>query len=296
MIFHVFRADPNNVGDWWCAPFRFIDFGSPSGVCDIMTIEELPNSEGLVVVGGGGLGRDNFIPFFKKLFREDRLYKVIAWGVGADSLTTKKSIQKAPSDMRRLTSYFDECDILGTRIHPSTIPGGCYAKPHKTHWVPCVSCMSPLFDELRKVPPRASIGLYEHRRVTISGHVTKWPHFLAKYFGPFPINSNEGKNLREKLEYLSSFDTIITNSYHGVYWSLLLGRKCICVPFKNGLFSFRHSPSYLTDGDLKGAIDRAQIYPDMLEECRAANMSFLEKIKSEFSCPAKVLSDCGVIR
>ena len=62
------------------------------------------------------------------------------------------------------------------------------------------------------------------------------------------------KNLRitvdEKLNFISKFEIIITNAYHGLYWATLLGKKVICIPNKSGLFTLRYKPVYLTKDDV----------------------------------------------
>lgn len=81
-------------------------------------------------------------------------------------------------------------------------------------------------------------------------------------------------DIAAKLRFLARFEFIVTNSYHGVYWATLLGRKVICLAFKNGLFSFRHAPAYFDPAEPSRAFDEAQAYPDAIDECRDANIGF----------------------
>lgn len=177
--------------------------------------------------------------------------------------------------------YFDGFDELGTRIY--SVNG--YQGNASVHWVPCASCMSPLFAELRAVKPKARIGLYDHLRVPVTcpdGEPELLPRSLFGVRSRFRRKSNRGRNLRSKLEYMAGFEFILTNSYHGVYWATLLGRKAICVPFKDGLYTFRHRPAYLTDNRLSDAMDAATAYPDALEECRLANIRYYAHLVEKY--------------
>lgn len=269
MNINVFRKDRKNVGDWWSVPMRYFPFSSGQNY-DLAVPDDIPNENGVAVLGGGGLGRAAFAPFLNKMAQDDRKYKVIAWGVGADTVTKTGSILSGPTDMPALLEFFDGFAEIGTRIHSDDNYGG----DKRYRWVPCASCMSPFFQQLRATKPSRSIGIYEHLRVPVTPHLGTENRLKAKLFGKYPVNSNRGTNLEEKLTYLASFETILTNSYHGVYWATLLGRKVVCFPFKNGLFSFRHSPAYFTDDGLEAAIDQAKKYPDALEESRTENLKF----------------------
>ena len=266
---NVFRVDRKNVGDWWSPPFRYFPFTSQNQV-DIKDVDQLPNRKGLIVFGGGGLGQPGFKPYVEKLARPDRQYKLIAWGVGADTYTDRSTKMIEGQNMDTLTSYLADFDEVGTRIHSESN----YGCDQRFRWVPFASCMSPLFSTYRSRPPQESIGVYEHLRVPVTPHLQKGSRLKALYFGPYPVSSNRGNKLSEKLEFISRFETIITNSYHGVYWATLLGRKVVCVAFKNGLFSFKHLPSYLGENGLLEAVDLARVYPTALEECRKANIDF----------------------
>lgn len=257
------------MGDWWSPPFRYFPFTSQDQI-DLKNVENFPNKEGIVVFGGGVLGQPGFRPYVQKLARPDRLYKLIAWGVGADTVTERSTRMVEGRGMENLTDFLQDFDEIGTRIYSDSDYGG----DKRFRWVPCASCMSPLFSKYRSQAPTESIGIYEHLRVPVTPHLQIGSRFKARYFGPYPVNSNRGSNLAEKLEFISWFETIVTNSYHGVYWATLLGRKVVCVAFKNGLFSFKHLPSYLGENGLEDAMERAKVYPAALEECRKANIEF----------------------
>lgn len=277
MNISIFRKDRKNVGDWWSVPVRYFPFVSDRNY-DLVAPDEIPNENGVAILGGGGLGRVDFEPFLNRIGKKDRKYKVIAWGVGADTVTKRSSILSGPTDMAALLKYFDSFAEIGTRIHSTDNYGG----DARFRWVPCASCMSPLFQKLRATKPTRSIGIYEHLRVPLTPHLGETNRMKAKYFGNYPVFSNRGTDLESKLAFIASFETILTNSYHGVYWATLLGRKTVCFPFKNGLFSFRHAPSYFGESGLEAALDLARPHPDALDECRMANLKFYQDMIEKY--------------
>lgn len=269
----IFRKDRTNVGDWWSPPHRYFPISSSKSI-DLLKSQDIPNEKGVYIVGGGGLGNIGFVEHLARLTRPDRKYKLVAWGVGADSDVDRKGLVQKPENLDHLLDFFSGFDEVGTRIH---IPNGYGSRPGY-RWVPCASCMSPMFRELRDRKPVSKVGYYFHKRVPIA--TAHFPGFSVLRRLPFvrdrlSVVSNSGANLRRKLEHMARFEFIVTNSYHGVYWATLLGRRAICQPFKDGLYTFRHAPSYMMeDNDLLGAMERAIPYPDALQECREANIEF----------------------
>ena len=58
---NIFRADPSNVGDAFCPPFIYFPF-KDKRFLDIVNIDEKTIFERneIIILGGGGLGRDFF--------------------------------------------------------------------------------------------------------------------------------------------------------------------------------------------------------------------------------------------
>jgi hypothetical protein len=260
ILLNVFRADKTNAGDWWCPPIRYFQFKRAKAV-DILNFKMLPNEEYLLVLGGGGLGRPFFQNAIQSIARPDRKYKLITWGTGSDVLEDRTGTVRRPGSL--VGNYFQDFDLNGLRIFD----------PQALHvWVPCASCMWRGFDELRKSPPRERLGFYEHKRVPLPIGDKKL----------YPILSNDGDSIQEKASFIARFEIIVTNSYHGVYWGTLLNRKVICVPFKSGLFSFKHSPKFATEYLGNIYYERVPNYPDALEECRNANITYYKNLKQTF--------------
>ena len=130
--------------------------------------------------------------------------------------------------------------------------------------------MHKSFNIFKKIIPNKKIGIYFH-----------WKR-------PFKINgitdhlSNQGFNIDEKLNFLSQFEIIITNAYHGLYWATLLGKKVLCIPNKSGLFSLKYKHTYFKKDSIinEELINILKSYPDALEECREINNDFFHYIKN----------------
>ena len=70
MNLSVFRKDKKNVGDWWSVPMRHFSFTTTDNR-DLILPDEIPNEDGVVILGGGGLGRVDFeaYPVTSRLIR-----------------------------------------------------------------------------------------------------------------------------------------------------------------------------------------------------------------------------------
>lgn len=123
--------------------------------------------------------------------------------------------------------------------------------------------------------PKKLIGCYAHYRVPLKFCINK---------KELPYLTNYGMNLKEKLIYLSSFEYIITNTYHGLYWGTLLNRKVIVMSFKSGLLSFKYKPVYCFD--LKEMNDEifhnAKNYEEALEESRKLNIDYYVYLTNKY--------------
>ena len=260
---NIHRLDNTNVGDWWSPPGRYFPF-KPSPVVDIISSEQIPNNQGVYIVGGGGLGRPFFREHLEKLKRKERQYKLIAWGVGSDIDENKEGVipESLIHNKDLLGDYFDGFDEIGTRV---------YDQKKGRIWVPCASSMHPAFFYYREKKPVKKMGVFFHKRVPIRSVINEQDSI-----------SNEGSNLEEKLDFMSKYEFILTNTYHGVFWATLLNRKVLCIPFKSGLHSFKHKPHYIESAPNDLDYQLAKNYEFALEESRLANINFYAFISNKY--------------
>jgi hypothetical protein len=129
-------------------------------------------------------------------------------------------------------------------------------------WVPCASCLSRAFDNVPD--PRHEIVVYNHKDFPTG--VTQFPAL------------NNRASMETAIAHIASGETVITSSYHGAYWGILLGRAVIVVnPFSNKFFHFRFQPVVLHNGTWSDA--RPTKFPEALEACRSANLAFYKKVQ-----------------
>lgn len=255
MIINVFRADPNNPGDWHSPPFRYFDFLGNDWL-DVYGTEK-PPKEALVVIGGGGLISPK--KGFKKLRWLLRRRKCIIWGAGENWVVDVKGGYVTQRSLQ-LPSYIQRAILLGLRD---------YTGIH--NHVPCASCLHEAFDCNYEIVRQ--IGFYCHQRIILpnNGH---------------EMVLNNGNCLEEKLAFLGGCEYVVTNSYHGAYWASLLGRRVVCVPFGSKFYGMDapvafSSPDHISDDQII-----MKEYPSTdgyLEFCRRKNKEFGHLVKELIS-------------
>ena len=253
-MLNVFNFTLNNVGDFYSPPFRYFDLGDEYLDIKANKLQTIQGKK--LIVGGGALTSAVKKLKLNKTFKSNY---VITWGIGGDKRVTQDEVLEFQENEDHFGNTWDSCDIISTRVDYS-----------KFKYVPCASCMHKSFSIFKKIIPNKKIGIYFH-----------WKR-------PFKINgitdhlSNQGFNIDEKLNFLSQFEIIITNAYHGLYWATLLGKKVLCIPNKSGLFSLKYKHTYFKKDSIinEELINNLKSYPDALEECREINNDFFHYIKN----------------
>jgi len=238
-VFH--RRNTLNVGDLHGAPSLYFPLnGQAHDLADWQG-----RIRGAVIVGGGGLLHSFFDAGVQRLL-DQKPKRIIIWGIG---------VHGSPADPLTLPGWLSDCELVGLRD---------WGTPFD--WVPCASCMSPLFDD----PPDPV-----HRVVVYKHH-----DFRTLPDLPFPTMHNCTRQMQDAVDFLASGEVVVTNSYHGAYWATLLGRRVLAYPFSNKFRFMRHPPVLLAKGDdpLPHVHDGAS-YPNALRQCRAANVAFYERVR-----------------
>jgi len=242
-VTNIFTSSRRNLGDRYSSPLSYFDFPFPIETKDFNAIKR---DFGSVILGGGGL-----------FWHEERIKSIIdrtrgalvSWGVGHNS-EGKKSL-RWPAFMSRFTLH-------GVRDWAAGF-----------NWVPCASCMHPVFDIEYRIT--REVVHYEHRRRRTG-------------LKDLPMLRNIEPRFEDVIGFLGSASVILTNSYHGAYWGALLGRTVVIVqPFASRFFHMRHQPAIANNDDWKGALPLARSFPEALVECRAANREHFERVRELLS-------------
>lgn len=262
-VVNLHRIDPKNAGDFYSAPHLYFDklkntqldifdYKSPDKKVTNKWIESISQSS-LIIGGGGLLNRGSFekqLKAFEHLTEKNK--KTVLWGVGHNS--------KNPKDFREMPSYNidpNKFGLVGTRDFNS--PG---------EWVPCVSCLHPVFD--KKYISKQDIGVIFHKKTLKQKSITS-------KFKEYPTTSNT-TDLESLVEFIGSSDTVITDSYHAMYWSMLLGKKVVVIPNSSKFFDFKYSPVISSFDNCLEDVSKANSISGVLEECREINYQFSRKV------------------
>ncbi|PHR87360.1 MAG: hypothetical protein COA80_18885 [Leeuwenhoekiella sp.] len=262
-VVNLHCLDTDNVGDLFCAPHNYFDKLNNTGVDlrDYYVTHDNRNEHYLndllqkqLIVGGGGLLNRNAFQFAIDLFEHlaDRGKKTVLWGLGHNSKNT--------FEFGKITAYSTDVSkfgLVGTRDY--SMPG---------EYVPCVSCMHELFDKSYEVTDE--IGIIFHRD-------TIQKNDLVNKFADYPCTSNT-TNLEELLNFIGSKESLITDSYHAMYWSMLLGKKVAVVPNSSKFYDFKYKPVFTNFESALSDLKNAEAYSGILEECRTLNTGFYEKV------------------
>lgn len=245
-----------NLGDLNSCPAEgFSDYDDCRRI-DLSEVKHLPEGTPLIV-GGGGLFMEPTHHIFKEWSKK---HPVIVWGAGLN-YPNDGIAQNALDGI--LGEGLRACKLVGIRNETLASAMGF-------DFVPCGSCMNPVFDS-RHIPEYMNgTAVYEHadRRFAFRGLKAK---------------TNKSDSFHEVIQLLGSVRRVITNSFHGAYWSLLLGRRVI-------VWEPNHFGDRIVEGLPTGLLRFAANAPKealesngyadcgYLRECRVLNREFKLKV------------------
>lgn len=262
-LYFVHRID-ENIGDLLSAPYRYYEFAKHHiiDICHLEQINKIPYGSH-IIVGGGGLMMPYFEPYRKALLAR-RPAKLVWWGVGErhiqDLTTAYLSEHQAKYSIQ--SGLFAANDLVGFRQTSAYYP-----------FLPCVSCKA--IEAYRLSHAHAThqhdVVFFEHRDVPLPQD------------GNYPRRNNLHNNASAVFSYLDSAPVVVTNSYHGMYWSLLLGKQVIVVPFSSGMYHHPWPVHHATAETLPEVIDKVRnlSLPSqnaILADCIARNNDFYKQV------------------
>lgn len=247
------RVDGNNCGDMMACPLLYYyDYFKQYHIKrhDIRFIDyDNISSSDVVILGGGGL-----LDYAESMNRAinrvlDTGAAVIAWAPGFNT-------HRQYCDRVKTKIHFERFAALGVRDDQN---------PLQLPYLPDVSCK--LEGLRRSYTVRREIGIAAHK--------------------DYPIEElsldaiTNARSMDEILQFIGESEAIISNSFHMIYWSILMGKKTVCMaPFSSKFFSYRYKPEYCS-GTLRDAVEcvgKAQHY-HVLEECVGMNDAFFQQVK-----------------
>lgn len=259
-IANIYRIDTANAGDYYSAPHHYfkelgniqVDIFDFKNSADTKIEEQISNNA-LLIGGGGLLNRKSFrmqMETFEALTLRGK--KTVLWGVGHNS--------KYKKDFSKLNSYnidTDKFGLVGTRDYSLS-----------KEWVPCVSCLNPVFN--KPYTTTREVGIILHKKTPNNSR-------NAIEFNDYPLITNS-QSLEQFVKFIGTSEHIITNSYHAMYWGILLEKKVLVIPNSSKFFDFKYDPIFTTYEDCIQDLKKARSYSGVLEECRERNLDFAGKV------------------
>lgn len=242
----------HNIGDAASSPFNYWQWPASS-----VHIDTRDYQGGPAIIGGGGL----LHPGIDEHVHCAAAYKPsVLWGAGSNYDPTKQLLHPL---------WLSQFDLVGLRDF------GCGYR-----YVPCASCMHPAFDAIG--PPSVEIAIYEHhdQPITLDDLPLDVPR-MNNWADQMPVPP---VCVGEAITFISRASLVVTNSYHGVYWAMLCGRKVLLWrPWSTKFCAFKYHPTVIIGSDWKSFVDKATTAPQgYLEECRSLNQSFHDDVVAMF--------------
>lgn len=237
----------DNIGDLYACPADYLGHKFPNHIKT--NFLDLESEKEDLILGGGGMLHGTFIKTLEKLINKKR--KLIIWGAG---------INEHDIEQQCFPSFLNKYDLVGLRD-----------KNNPWNYVPCPSCLHSSLNN--PGAPTEEFVVYHHIDKDI------------QIDAPKRHNNRKTEKLEEIITFLSRGETIITNSYHGIYWALLIGRKVLVwEPFSNRFFGFKPEIVYCDRENWREKLKTAKsAYSGYLEECRSLNNEFCDKVLNVLS-------------
>lgn len=248
MIYSWQTVNLGNLAEQVCRPTDYFDLGQAVTVLD-QACGDTALQQGPLIFGGSGLLYPEIAPTLERAVREKR-HPMVAWGIGHNTHGGERA------DYPEWLNLFDAVGL----------------RDWGTAWdyVPCPSCMNPIFDVARQVPTHPFV-IYDQIDYPVA----------ARYEGaPRENNCHPARDLERIVTFLASGETVLTSSYHGAYWGMLLGRKVILwKPWSTKFGTYKRVPPMierevwpLPTGETGGG--------GYLDDCRERNRRFAERVRA----------------
>lgn len=259
---------PANLGDWISSPYYyFLDFFSRYTCVlhsDWAVLWHEIDRDDIVIFGGGGL-LDNSNALNQVLNRLlEKCDNVVIWGAGTHKYNENNIFGEQPAT---IPIRFDRAVLCGIRD---------YEHPYNVPFLPCASCLNPAFTVDRST-----------RRIEREVGTIRSALETSFAVSGVPSSVSNGEPIGTLVDYILSSNVILVSSYHGAFWSLLLGRKVILPASRLGVDKYRYFryPVGFFEGDeydedeLLRIASKLPETPDFLAEARALNIEFFKKTR-----------------
>jgi hypothetical protein len=262
-LFFGHSLSNNNLGDSVCCPIDYYDFPYETERIDVAGIETIfPKIENNVLIyGGGGLlhlpapdYHDGYMGYIHDI--GNLKATKIAWGVGHNIHHKPEDFGKIPIQWPQVV--FDTFSMIGGKDGYQPYNGYTY--------VPCVSCKSPLFQKKYRVNHDITLMI---RSSGIDLEIDNAERCYTKT-----------DSFEKVVETIATGKIVITNSYHGAYWGMLLRKKVVIwKPFSTKFLKLHENIQFaFTEDELQEKIKLAKPDKKFLNLCTTINDLYYSKV------------------
>ncbi len=296
MIYHVF-ANRSNIGDWLSAK-GIQKLLAPADIteclCDVPYIEETmeilskATAQDLIVIGGGGLLMDYFVPFWKAFQPIAQRVPFCIWGVGYCDLKLEPSLPTG----RLIEAIVNQSKLCYVRdeLSRSHLPHCQLPEP-----VPCPSinviqpAPTPGKDLLHVVNySTAGAGTYDQMCLAAQ-------QFVADKGIAYRETNNRVKKdnvdeMSRVLAHYANSDIVLSSALHGCIIAVAMGKKVLAVSGDRKIEAFMEAVglgNWVLDitqvSSVRSRLDEIVSQPDprmMLEGVRQKNEGIASRVRS----------------
>lgn len=252
-FYHI--KDDRNVGDQRCCPALYFDEWKDAEVKSIF--DWSPDTDRVSIFGGGGLLYHELHDIFSRAAhcrKRGETGPLIIWGAGENMHNQHALLEPY---------YLNHFDLVGIRDDNHSFG----------QFVPCVSCLMkwvwPAID------PIFPVVVYHHHKSPID-----------LPFAPRLSNSCEdGVSIEDRLAFIAQGKIVVTNSYHGAYWALLMNRRVLLVagpPNSSRFHHMRWQPPIVAADRIATNLHKAKDFPAALQEATNMNLLFRKEIHTRY--------------
>jgi len=286
MIYHVF-ANRSNIGDWLSA--RGIQkLLSPLEIteclCDIPFIDETmqqlasATEEDLIVIGGGGLLMDYFIPFWEAFQPVAARVPFCIWGIGYCDLKLEHTLP--PGNLITGIMNKSKLCIVRDELTRSYLPNCNLNEPVQCPSINVIERVSIIGKDILHVVNYTTVGEVAYEAMCNAGRDFANQHKITYRQTNNRITKDSEKELEQILSLYRHSGYVLSSALHGCIIAVAMGLKVLAVSGDRKIEGFMESVG-LQDWVLD--INEVKNIPAYLEKIEQQNWPepLLDKIRKK---------------
>ena len=296
MIYHVY-ANQSNVGDWLSArgiqsllaplPVRELFCDAPFATETLTTLSQA-GPQDFIVIGGGGLFMDYFVPFWEGFRPMAARVPFVIWGAGCCDM--KRERTRAPLELISEIAHQSRLCIVRDELTREQLGDSKLPPPVLCPTVVAVPATGGEQKRLLHVDHYDNVGaeIYERMLTEADAFAERTGRSYRQTNNLIPAGHRGA--LQKVLELYASADLVLTSRLHGCIIALATGRRVLVVSGDNKVESFMGAAGlgdWVCDLDdihsLAARLERLQEQPvsaAFIEEGRRQNRAVAETVRT----------------